>query len=81
MLAGQDKGENGNQNYSSCVELNFPFAMKGVDLNAACGILPYDVGIATHGGDMNSRLAVMNVALKATKDIKITDPFSLPIFT
>ena len=32
-------------------------------------------------GDVNSGFAVTNVALKATKDIKITDSFSLPIFT
>ena len=63
MFAGQDKDENGNQNYSSYVELNFPFTVKGADLNATCGF------------------AVTNVALKATKDIKITDSFSLPIFT
>ena len=75
------KDENGNQNYSSYVELNFPFTVKGVDLNATCGVLPYDAGITTYGGDVNSGFAVTNVALKATKDIKITDSFSLPIFT
>ena len=69
-----------NQNYSSYVELNFPFTVKGVDLNATCGVLPYDAGITTYGGDVNSGFAVTNVALKATKDIKITDSFSLPIF-
>ena len=81
MFAGQDKDKNGNQNYSSYVELNFPFTVKGVDLNATCGVLPYDAGITTYGGDVNSGFAVTNVALKATKDIKITDSFSLPIFT
>ena len=81
MFAGQDKDENGNQNYSSYVELNFPFTVKGVDLNATCGVLPYDAGVTTYGGDVNSGFAVTNVALKATKDIKITDSFSLPIFT
>ena len=81
MFAGQDKDENGNQNYSSYVELNFPFTVKGVDRNATCGVLPYDAGITTYGGDVNSGFAVTNVSLKATKDIKITDSFSLPIFT
>lgn len=80
MFAGQDKDENGNQNYSSYVELNFPFTVKGVDLNATCGVLPYDAGITTYGGDVNSGFAVTNVALKAMKDIKITNSFSLPIF-
>ena len=80
MFAGQDKDENGNQNYSSYVELNFPFTVKGVDLNATCGVLPYDAGVTTYGGDVNSGFAVTNVALKAMKDIKITNSFSLPIF-
>ena len=81
MFAGQDKDENGNQNYSSYVELNFPFTVKGVDLNATCGVLPYDAGITTYGGDVNSGFAVTNVALKATKDIKITDSFLITYFT
>ena len=49
--------------------------------NATCGVLPYDAGVTTYGGDVNSGFAVMNVALKAMKDIKITNSFSLPIFT
>ena len=66
---------------SSYVELNFPFTVKGVDLNATCGVLPYDAGVTTYGGDVNSGFAVTNVALKVMKDIKITNSFSLPIFT
>lgn len=80
MFAGADKNDKGEQNYSSYVELNFPFTVKGVDLNATCGMLPYDAGVTTYG-DVNNGFAVTNVALKATKEIKITDSFSLPIFT
>ena len=27
---------------SSYVELNYPFSVKGVDLNATCGVVPYE---------------------------------------
>ena len=75
MFAGQDKDADGNQNYSSYVELNYPFSVKRVDLTATCGLVPYE---ATQY--YTSGFAVMNVALKGTTGIKITDSFSLPIF-
>ena len=45
MFAGADRkttdeGEE-KQAYSSYVELNYPFSVKGVDLNATCGVVPY----------------------------------------
>lgn len=79
MFAGADKKVNDNgelkQNYSSYVELNYPFSVKGVDLNATCGMVPYESTMYSTNG-----FAVTNLALKATKEIKITDSFSLPIF-
>ena len=41
MFAGADKDDKGRQNYSSYVELNYPFSVKSVDLNLTCGFLPY----------------------------------------
>lgn len=79
MFAGADKKADGDQAYSSYVELNYPFTVKSVDLNATLGALPYDAGVTTYG-DVNDGFAVTNVALKATHAIKITDSFSLPIF-
>ena len=72
MFAGADKNEKGEQNYSSYVELNYPFSIKSVDLNATCGFLPYEAGVGVYGVP-NSGFAVTNLALKATKDIKVTD--------
>ena len=79
MFAGADKNEKGEQNYSSYVELNYPFSIKSVDLNATCGFLPYEAGVGVYGVP-NSGFAVTNLALKATKDIKVTDKFVIPIF-
>ena len=44
MFAGADKDDKGRQNYSSYVELNYPFSVKSVDLNLTCGFLPYEAG-------------------------------------
>ena len=80
MFAGADKKVNDNgelkQNYTSYAELNYPFQVKGVDLNATCGMVPYKSALY-----MNNGFAVTNLALKASKEIKISDSFSLPIFT
>lgn len=80
MFAGKDKKLNDSgelkQNYSSYLELNYPFSVKNVDLNVTCGAVPYKAeGIYT-----NSGFAVTNVALKGMTEIKINDKFSLPIF-
>lgn len=80
MFAGQDKDEDGNQNYSSYVELNYPFRVKMVDLTATCGFLPYtSYGVYT-GAKTNDGFVVTNVALKGSTAIKFSDSFSLPIF-
>jgi hypothetical protein len=79
MFAGADKNDEGEQNYSSYVELNYPFSVKAVNLNLTCGFLPYEAGIGVYGVP-NSGFAVTNVALKGTTDIKITDRFSIPVF-
>lgn len=88
MFAGADKKLNGKgevkQNYSSYLELNYPFTVKEVDLNATVGMLPYEAGYNNDGSSIysvtNSGFAVTNIALKATKAIKINDKFSLPVF-
>ena len=79
MFAGADKNDKGEQNYSSYVELNYPFSVKAVDLNVICGFLPYEAGVGVYGIP-NSSFAVTNVALKATTDIKVTNKFSIPVF-
>lgn len=75
MFAGQDKNEKGKQNYSSYVELNYPFRVKTIDLNVICGIVPYEAPQYNCNG-----FAVTNVALKASAGIRFSDAFSLPVF-
>lgn len=75
MFAGQDKNAEGEQNYSSYVEFNYPFSVKMVDLNVTCGVVPYAAPQYNCAG-----FAVTNVALKGTTRIKFNDTFALPIF-
>lgn len=76
-FAGNDGvDEDGDRAYSSYVEISAPFTFGGVDWNAAIGAVPY----ATSTYSDASGFAVTSVSLKASKDIKITDSFSIPLF-
>ncbi len=75
-FAGNDgTNKNGKRAYSSYVEASVPFSLGGADWTAAVGAVPY---ATTYYG--TTGFAVTNVSVKATKDIKITDSFSVPIF-
>lgn len=76
MFAGMDKNKQGKQNISSYLELNYPFRVKSAELNATCGVVPFQSG-DIYG---NSSFSVTNLALKGSVPIKMTDNFSLPIF-
>lgn len=80
-FAGNDykpDGEDGRKHaYSSYFEVSAPFRLGGMDWEAAVGVVPYessDIYSSTSG------FAVTNIAVKATKDIKVTDSFSIPLF-
>ena len=77
-FAGNDGvNESGKRAYSSYVEASVPFKLATVDWTATVGVIPY---ATTFYNEWTSGFSVTNVALKATKDIKITDSFSIPIF-
>lgn len=75
-FAGNDGlNKDGKRAYSSYLELNVPFKLATVDWTATAGAVPYATDYYGVDG-----FAVTNLALKATKDIKITDSFSIPVF-
>jgi hypothetical protein len=77
-FAGNDGvNESGKRAYSSYVEASVPFKLATVDWTATVGVIPY---ATTFYNEWTSGFSVSNLALKATKDIKITDSFSIPIF-
>ena len=75
-FAGNDGlNKDGKRAYSSYVEANVPFKLATVDWTATVGAVPFATDFYGTTG-----FAVSNLALKATKDIKVTDSFSIPIF-
>lgn len=79
-FAGADaRTEDGDRAYSSYFEVNAPFKLGGLDWDATVGGLPF--GAKNGFYDANaSGFAITNISIKAAKDIKITDSFSIPIF-
>ncbi|MBR5748705.1 MAG: hypothetical protein IKY01_07985 [Prevotella sp.] len=67
--------KDGKRAYSSYVEANVPFKLAAVDWTATAGAVPFATDFYGTTG-----FAVTNLALKATKDIKVTDTFSIPVF-
>ena len=75
-FAGNDGvNKDGKRAYSSYMEIDVPFKLSAIEWTATAGAVPY----ATSSYGTNG-FAVTNLALKASKDIKITDSFSVPIF-
>ena len=75
-IAGNDGvNKDGKRAYSSYVELSAPFKLAAVDWSAAVGAVPFATDFYGTDG-----FAITNVSLKATKDIKVTDSFSIPVF-
>ncbi|MDR0832681.1 MAG: hypothetical protein LBN93_00590 [Candidatus Symbiothrix sp.] len=73
-FAGADAVDaGGDALYSTYVGLTYPFAVKGVDLEAEVGFTPWE-------GAYADNFNLVNVSLKASKEVKITDHFALPVF-
>ena len=75
-FAGNDGiNKDGKRAYSSYVELSVPFKLATVDWTAMAGAVPFSTDF--YGAD---GFAVTNLALKATKEIKVSESFSIPVF-
>ena len=75
-FAGNDGvNKDGKRAYSSYMEVVVPFKLSSVDWTATAGAVPFATDAYGTTG-----FAVTNLSLKATKEIKVTDSFSIPIF-
>ena len=75
-FAGNDGVNNdGKRAYSSYVEAAVPFKLSSIEWTATAGAVPF---ATTFYGTCG--FAVPNLSLRATKEIKVTDTFSIPIF-
>lgn len=80
--------EHSKRAYSSYFEATAPFKLGGCEWEAAVGVVPYATTFyyghqyTDTEGTKNypTGFAVTNVSVKATKEIKVTDSFSIPIF-
>jgi len=71
-----NKKENGKNSYSTYIELAYPFSVKGLDMGISAGFTPWENAVlGTKKG-----FKFTSVVLNASKSIKITDSFSLPVF-
>ena len=75
-FAGNDGvNKDGKRAYSSYVELTVPFKLATVDWTATAGAVPFSTDFYGTDG-----FAVTNLAIRATKEIKVTESFSVPVF-
>ena len=75
-FAGNDgQNKSGKRAYSSYVEVSAPFRLAAIDWTGSVGAVPYATTYYNTSG-----FAVTCLSLKASKDIRITDTFSVPIF-
>ncbi|UKK53152.1 hypothetical protein [Prevotella sp. E2-28] len=77
-FSGNDgANKDGKRAYSSYVEAIVPFKFASVDWTATAGAVPFATDF--YNG-WTSGFAVTNLSLKATKDVKVTESFSVPVF-
>ena len=75
-FAGNDGlNKSGKRAYSSYFEATVPFKLVTIDWTATAGAVPY--ATTTYG---TTGFAVTNLTLRATKNIKVSKSFSIPIF-
>ena len=75
-IAGNDGvNKDGERAYSSYAEVAVPFKLASVDWTATAGAVPFATDFYGTTG-----LAVTNLSLRADKEIKLTDTFSIPVF-
>jgi len=69
--------ENGKRAYSSYLALSAPFKLGGLDWTVDLGMVPWET---TFYNGYTSGFSVTDISLGASKEIKITDSFSVPAF-
>lgn len=75
-FAGNDGAkEDGKRAYSSYFEVSAPFSLATLDWTASVGLVPWETDFYGTSG-----FAITNIALGASKEIKLTESLSMPVF-
>lgn len=69
---GADKDEEGNNNYSTYLEVNYTANLGNITLS------PF-LGITLNEGMYNDGFGLVNLGLNGSKELQITDNFSIPL--
>ncbi|MDR0835163.1 MAG: hypothetical protein LBN11_01085 [Tannerella sp.] len=64
----------GKRSYSTYIEASAPFKISDINFNAELGLTPWE-------GLYSDKLNIVNIGVKAGKELKISDEFALPVFT
>jgi len=76
-IGGNDGvNHSGRRAYSSYAEVSAPFRLATCQWTATVGIVPYATSFYRDAG----HFALTNVSLRATKELKITPSFAVPVF-
>lgn len=75
VLGQGNKKANGDNSFSTYVELSYPFSVKEVDFKIGTGFTPWES--AMYGTD---KFKFTSIHLGASKEVKINDSFSIPVF-
>lgn len=77
---GADQDTSGNQQYSLYIEFGYGFKYKAVDVSLFAGFTPIDADEDKgESGFYGDTAGFVNMGLTASKEITITDKFSLPV--
>lgn len=76
FLGSGNKDAEGDNTFSTYVELAYPFTVKDVEMGIAAGFTPWESAVYATDG-----FKFTNIALSAKKGIKLSNSFTLPVFT
>ena len=76
IMGKGNKKADGKNSFSTYVEASYPFSIGGVDMQIATGFTPWESVVYGTDG-----LKFTNILIRASKEVKITDSFTLPVFT
>jgi hypothetical protein len=72
FFAGDQNEETGNPNYSTYIEVKYPFAFLGIDTEPFVGMTPFR-------GLYADKFAFVNAGIKFSKELDLKLPFTIPL--